>query len=62
MNDYAAEISTGIISQIINGSYIVANETLEGEWVDCTSSPEPEAGIGWTWNGTDFQPPVSDPA
>ena len=60
MTQYAAEISTGIVTQIIVGDYIWANENLDGEWVDCTCDGEPCAGIGWTWNGTDFVPPTVD--
>ena len=58
MIEYSAEISTGVVTQIIVGNYIVANETLEGTWVDCTTSPEPAAGITWTWNGTEFAAPT----
>ena len=61
MTEYSAEISTGVVTQIVVGSYVVANENFEGEWVDCTSSPEPSAGISWTWNGTEFAAPVVEP-
>jgi hypothetical protein len=60
MNEYAAEISTGVVTQIINGNYIVANQEREGKWVDCTTTPEPSAGISWIWNGTDFVAPTVD--
>jgi len=58
MNEYAAEISTGTVTQIIVGNYIVANETLAGEWVDCTDDTQPSAGITWIWNGTNFAAPT----
>ena len=58
MSKYAAQISTGIVLQIIVGDHVWANEHLEGEWVDCTDNGELVAGIGFTWNGTDFVPPV----
>lgn len=61
MTQYAAEISTGTVTQIIVGDYVWANENLAGEWVDCTCDGEPCAGIGYTWNGTDFVAPVVEP-
>lgn len=60
MIQYAAEISTGIVTQVIVGDYVWANENLQGEWVDCTCGDEPCAGIGYTWNGTDFVAPPPD--
>ena len=57
MIQYAAEISTGTVTEVIVGDYVWANENLAGEWVDCTCGDKPCAGIGWTWNGTDFVPP-----
>ena len=59
MKTYAAEISTGIVSEIIVGDYIWANENLAGEWVDCTEDGEVIAGIGYIYDaatGT-FTPP-----
>ena len=58
MIEYAAEISTGVVTAIIVGDYVWANENLEGEWVDCTCGEYPCAGVGYTWNGTDFVPPT----
>ena len=59
MTTYAAEISTGIVSEIIVGDYIWANENLDGDWVDCTDDGELMAGIGYSYDaatGT-FTPP-----
>jgi len=61
MIEYAAEISTGIVTEVIVGNYIWANENLAGQWVDCTCGEYPCAGIGWTWNETDFIPPPPPP-
>lgn len=62
MSEYAAEISTGIVTEVIVSTYIWANENLDGEWVDCTNNGEVAAGIGYTWDGTNFvAPPVVDP-
>jgi len=58
MIEYAAEISTGVVTQIIVSNHVLANETLEGDWVDCTCKPQPDAGIGWIWDGTDFVAPI----
>ena len=62
MTTYAAEISTGIVSQIIVGDYVWANEHLDGEWVDCTDNGELIAGIGYTYNAVNdvFVAPVSE--
>lgn len=58
MTEYAAQISTGIVSQIIVGNYVWANENLEGEWVDCTVNDDLVIAIGYTWDGTDFVAPI----
>jgi hypothetical protein len=50
MKTYAAEISTGIVTEIIVGDYVWANENLAGEWVDCTDNGELIAGIGYTYD------------
>ena len=50
MNNYSAEIATGVVSQIIVGDYVWANEHLDGEWVDCTCGDKPCAGIGYTYD------------
>lgn len=62
MTEYAAQINAGIVSEIIVGNYIWANENLAGEWVDCTCGEQPCAGVGYTWDGTNFAPPVVEPA
>ena len=58
MNNYSAEIATGVVSQIIVGDYVWANEHLGGEWVDCTNNGDLVIAIGYTWNGTDFVAPI----
>jgi hypothetical protein len=59
MSEYAAEISTSIVSEIIVGNYEWANENLTGEWVDCTADGELIAGVGYTYDATTgtFTPP-----
>ena len=57
MTEYAAQIDAGIVNNIIVGNYVWANENLEGQWVDCTNNGELVAGIGFTWDGTNFVAP-----
>jgi len=64
MTEYAAEISTGTVSQVIVGNYIWANENLAGTWVDCTCGGKPCAGIGYNYDsttGTFSAPPSPTP-
>jgi len=58
---YAAEISTGVVTQVIVGDSVWANNNLDGEWTDCSGADIPTACIGYTWNGTDFVAPVVEP-
>ena len=60
MKTYAAQINTGVVSQVIVGDYVWANENLAGEWVDCTNDGELIAGIGYTYDGTNFTAPVEE--
>ena len=60
MTQYAAEINGTLVVQVIVGDYVWANENLNGDWIDCTCGDNPCAGIGWTWNGTDFVAPTAD--
>lgn len=59
MTNYAAEISTGAVTEIIVGNYVWANENLNGDWVDCTCGDSPCAGIGYVYDATTktFSPP-----
>jgi len=50
MSEYAAEISTGTVTDVIVGNYVWANKNLDGEWVDCTCVDKPCAGIGYTYD------------
>ena len=52
MTEYAAEISTGIVTEIIVGNYEWANENLVGKWADCTDNGELTVGIGYTYDST----------
>jgi len=61
MTDYAAEISTRIVTEIIVGNYQWANKNLTGEWADCTDNGELVIGIGYTYDATTgtYTPPIS---
>ena len=61
MTQYAAEIKGTLVVQVIVGDYVWANENLDGDWIDCTCGDNPCAGIGWTWNGTEFIAPTVTP-
>ena len=61
MAHYAFIDDSSIVTEVIVGNYVWANENLAGEWVNCTCGNEPCAGIGYTWNGTDFVAPVVEP-
>jgi hypothetical protein len=61
MTEYAAQINSGIVSEIIVGNYVWANENLAGDWVDCTCGDDPCAGIGYIYDsttGTYSAPPI----
>ena len=58
MSEYAAEVCTGIVTQIIVGSHVWANQNLNGQWVDCSNGGELVVGIGFTWDGSSFSKPV----
>jgi len=50
MSEYAAQLVANIVTEIIVGNYVWANDNLEGEWVDCTDNGELIAGIGYTYD------------
>ena len=46
------------------GQAFIASLNLTGEWLQTSETGAYRgcyAGIGYTWNGTDFLPPVSEP-
>lgn len=50
MNNYAAQIAENIVTEIIVGDYVWANENLDGEWVDATENGELIAGVGYSYD------------
>ena len=63
---YFAQVTDGIVTdvRVVSAEFMVANpERYEGEWVETFIDVEGKtyAGIGYTWNGTDFVAPVVEP-
>jgi hypothetical protein len=60
MSEYAAQLVTNIVTEIIVGNYVWANDNLDGDWVDCTNDGELIAGVGYTYDADtkDFVAPV----
>jgi len=59
MNTYAAQVTDGLVTQVIVGDAAWANSRLGGTWVDTDTL----VGIGWTYtDGTFTPPPAPDEA
>ena len=50
MKTYSALLVQNIVTEIIVGDYVWANENLNGEWVDCTDNGELTIAIGYTYD------------
>jgi len=50
MKKYCALIIENVVSEIIVGDYVWANNNLGGEWVDCTTNGELIVAIGYTYD------------
>ena len=67
MEQYFAQITNGIVTNVavVTAEFMAANpERYQGEWVETFFDTEGKtyAGIGYTWNGTDFvAPPAVNP-
>jgi hypothetical protein len=56
---YAAQVTDGLVTQVIVGDAAWANSRLDGDWVDTDTL----VGIGWTYtDGTFTPPPAPDEA
>ena len=60
---YFAQVTDGVVTRIavVTAEFMAANpERYPGSWVETFIGVEGKtyAGIGYTWNGTDFVPPV----
>ena len=64
MNQYFAQVIDGVVTdvRVTSDEFMAANpDRYSGEWHETFIGVEGKtyAGIGYTWNGTDFvQPPV----
>lgn len=50
MKNYCALLVQNVVTEIIVGDYVWANENLDGEWVDCTNDGELTVAIGYTYD------------
>ena len=63
---YFAQVTDGIVTRVavVSAEFMAANpERYQGEWIETFIGVEGKtyAGIGYTWNGTDFVAPVVEP-
>lgn len=66
MRTYFAQVTNGIVTdvRVVSADFMAANpERYEGEWIETFIGVEGKtyAGMGYTWNGTDFVAPVVEP-
>ena len=62
MTTYFAQVTDGIVTdvRVVSASFMAANpDRYPGTWVETfvDVAGKTYAGIGFTWNGTDFVPP-----
>jgi hypothetical protein len=60
---YFAQVTDGVVTdvRVTSSEFMAANpERYEGEWVETFIGVEGKtyAGIGYTWDGTDFVAPI----
>ena len=66
MSQYFAQVTDGVVTRVavVSADFMDANpDRYPGEWVETFIGVEGKtyAGVGYTWNGTDFVPPVVEP-
>ena len=59
---YFAQVTDGVVTNVavVTAEFMAANpERYQGEWIETFIGVvgKTYAGIGYTWNGTDFVPP-----
>ena len=62
---YFAQVTDGIVTdvRVVSADFMAANpDRYPGTWVETFIGVEGKtyAGLGYTWNGTDFVPPTVD--
>lgn len=60
---YFAQVTDGVVTdvRVVTAEFMAANpERYQGEWVETFIGVEGKtyAGLGYTWNGTDFVAPI----
>jgi len=63
---YFAQVTDGVVTdvRVVTAEFMAANpERYSGTWVETFIGVEGKtyAGMGYTWNGTDFVAPVVEP-
>ena len=63
MSQYFAQVTDGVVTdvRVVSREFLEANpQRYTGTWIETFFGVESKtyAGIGYTWNGTDFVPPV----
>jgi len=66
MSTYFAQVIDGVVANVavVSAEFMAANpDRYPGTWVETFIGVEGKtyAGIGYTWDGTDFVAPVVDP-
>lgn len=66
MEQYFAQVTDGVVTRVavVPADFMAANpDRYPGDWVETFIGVEGKtyAGVGYTWNGTDFVPPVAEP-
>lgn len=64
---YFAQVTNGVVTdvRVVSREFLEANpQRYTGTWIETFIGVEGKtyAGIGYTWNGTDFVPPVTPEA
>lgn len=60
---YFAQVTDGVVTdvRVVTADFMAANpERYQGEWIETffDTTGKTYAGIGYTWNGTDFVAPI----
>lgn len=63
MEQYFAQVTNGIVTAVavVTTEFMAANpDRYQGEWIETFFDTEGKtyAGVGYTWNGTDFVAPT----
>ena len=66
MSTYFAQVTDGVVTdvRVVSREFLESNpERYQGTWVETFIGVEGKtyAGIGYTWDGTDFVAPVVEP-